>query len=79
MTLNHYKPQRFSPLNHIEIGNYILDKTIFFLLTTVWFNPDLRGRSVGYIGKVGPSSDKRASRESNKCSHPSGYCSPHNN
>ena len=42
---------------------------IIFLLITARFNPDSRGRSVAHIGKVVPSSNESASRESNTRSH----------
>ena len=39
---------------------------------TVWFNPDSRGktRSVAHIGKVVPSPNESASRDSDTRSHP---------
>ena len=49
---------------------------IFFWLFTARFNPDSRGRSVAHIGKVVPSPNESASRESNTLFHPYGGCSP---
>ena len=48
----------------------------FFWLITARFNPESRGMSVAHIGKVVPSPNKSASRESNTRSHPYGVCSP---
>ena len=42
---------------------------VFFLFITARFDPDSRGRSVAHLGKVVPSPNEGASRDSNTHSH----------